>query len=160
MCRWFDSGPSHSFLNDKLGLPVFSGTPVMNDRVKLNSGPKESGGHGRWEASSPKMTKSKRPQLRRAIRLPHATAMVVGTIIGSAIFVQPSSVTNLVPSVTGILLVWLASGILTLFGALVCAELASTFSQSGGVYIYLKEAFSPVFGFLWGWANKFILFHS
>ena len=159
MCRWFDSGPSHSFLIDKLGLPVFSGTLVMNDRVKLNSGPKESGGRESWEASSPKMTKSKRPQLRRAIRLPHATAMVVGTIIGSAIFVQPSSVTSLVPSVTGILLVWLASGILTLFGALVCAELSSTFSQSGGVYIYLKEAFSPVFGFLWGWAMFWVM-HS
>ena len=78
------------------------------------------------------------PKLRQTIRLPHATAMVVGTIIGSAIFVQPSAVTSLVPSVTGTVLVWLATGILTLLGALVCAELASIFTQSGGVYVYLK----------------------
>lgn len=97
--------------------------------------------------------------LRRAIGLPHATALVVGTIIGSSIFVQPSDVTRLVPSVPGILLVWGASGILTLFGALVCAELASIFTRSGGVYVYLKEAFSPVLGFLWGWAMFWVM-HS
>lgn len=85
--------------------------------------------------------------------------MVAGTIIGSAIFVQPSAVTGFVPSVTGIALVWLTAGILTLLGALVCAELASTFTQSGGVYVYLKEAFSPAVGFLWGWAMFWIM-HS
>ncbi|MFQ5570729.1 MAG: APC family permease [Rhodothermales bacterium] len=99
------------------------------------------------------------PELRRAIGLPHATALVVGTIIGSSIFVQPSDVTSLVPSVPGILLVWLASGILTLFGALVCAELASMFTRSGGVYVYLKEAYSPALGFLWGWAMFWVM-HS
>ncbi len=99
------------------------------------------------------------PELRRAIGLPHATALVVGTIIGSSIFVQPSAITSLVPSITGIILVWLASGILTMFGALVCAELASIFVQSGGVYVYLKEAFSPALGFLWGWAMFWVM-HS
>jgi APA family basic amino acid/polyamine antiporter len=92
------------------------------------------------------------PQLRRAITLPRATAMVVGIIIGASIFVQPSEITGRVPSVAGVFLVWLASGTLTVFGALVCAELASTFTRSGGVYIYLSEAFSPAVGFLWGWA--------
>ncbi len=90
--------------------------------------------------------------LCRAIRLPHATAMVVGTIIGASIFVQPSEITGQINSITGVLLVWLISGILTIFGALVCAEMASIFTQSGGVYVYLKEAFSPSIGFLWGWA--------
>lgn len=91
-------------------------------------------------------------QLRRAIRLPHATAMVVGTIIGASIFVQPSEITGQISSVKGVFLIWLISGLLTFFGALVCAELASIFAQSGGVYVYLKEAFSPSVGFLWGWA--------
>ena len=91
-------------------------------------------------------------ELRRAIRLPHATAMVVGTIIGASIFVQPSEITGQVNSVKGVFLVWLISGLLTFFGALVCAELASIFTQSGGIYLYLKEAFSPSIGFLWGWA--------
>jgi APA family basic amino acid/polyamine antiporter len=84
--------------------------------------------------------------------LSHATAMVVGIIIGASIFVQPSEITGRVPSVSGVFLVWLISGILTFFGALVCAELASIFTRSGGVYVYLKEAFSPPVGFLWGWA--------
>lgn len=92
------------------------------------------------------------PVLARAIRLPHATAMVVGTIIGASIFVQPSEVTSQVHSVSGVLLVWLAAGLLTLIGSLVCAELASTFTRTGGVYVYLTEAFHPALGFLWGWA--------
>jgi len=78
--------------------------------------------------------------------------MVVGTIIGASIFVQPSEITGQVPSVTGVLLVWLVCGMLTLIGALVCAELASTFTETGGVYVYLRETFGPSFGFLWAWA--------
>lgn len=98
------------------------------------------------------MTANAAPTLARAIRLPHATAMVVGIIIGASIFVQPSEVTSHVHSVGGVLLVWLAAGILTLIGSLVCAELASTFTRTGGVYVYLSEAFHPALGFLWGWA--------
>jgi APA family basic amino acid/polyamine antiporter len=94
----------------------------------------------------------KKVQLRRAIGLPHATAMVVGTIIGASIFVQPSEITGQISSIKGVFLIWLISGILTFFGALVCAELASIFTQSGGVYVYLKETFSHSVGFLWGWA--------
>lgn len=78
--------------------------------------------------------------------------MVVGTIIGASIFAQPSEVTSQVHSVSGVLLVWLAAGLLTLIGSLVCAELASTFTRTGGVYVYLSEAFHPMLGFLWGWA--------
>jgi len=98
------------------------------------------------------MSTKKTTELRRAIGLPHAIAMVVGTIIGASIFVQPSEITGQVPSITGIFMVWLIAGLLTFFGALVCAELASIFTQSGGVYLYLKEAYSPSIGFLWGWA--------
>jgi basic amino acid/polyamine antiporter, APA family len=78
--------------------------------------------------------------------------MVVGTIIGASIFVQPSEITRQMPSVGGIVLVWIAAGVLTLFGALVCAELASAFPRTGGVYVFLREAYSPAVGFLWGWA--------
>ena len=91
-------------------------------------------------------------QLRQSLGLTHATAMVVGTIIGASIFVQPSEITRQMPSVSGILLAWLAAGVLTLFGALVCAELSSAFPQTGGVYVFLREAYSPAAGFLWGWA--------
>lgn len=78
--------------------------------------------------------------------------MVVGTIIGASIFVQPSEVTGRVPSVVGALVVWLAAGALTLMGSLVCAELASIFPRTGGVYVFLREALGRPLGFLWGWA--------
>src|SRR5437899_13060296 len=78
--------------------------------------------------------------------------MVVGTIVGSSIFVQPSEVSRAVPSFWGMLLVWTVSGALTWFGASICAELASAFPRTGGVYVFLREMFSPAAGFLWGWA--------
>jgi basic amino acid/polyamine antiporter, APA family len=90
--------------------------------------------------------------LTRSIGLVQATAMVVGTIVGSSIFVQPSEVSRAVPSFWGMLLVWTVSGALTWFGASICAELASAFPRTGGVYVFLREMFSPAAGFLWGWA--------
>ncbi len=95
--------------------------------------------------------------LRQAIDLPRATALVVGTIIGASIFVQPSEITGQVPSFAGVVSVWLVAGVLTLFGALVCAELASTFPESGGVYVFLRESYSPAAGFLWGWAMFWVM---
>ena len=78
--------------------------------------------------------------------------MVVGIIIGASIFVQPSEINRHVPSISGVLAVWAAGGILSLFGALVCAELSSAFPETGGVYVYLERTLSPACGFLWGWA--------
>lgn len=97
--------------------------------------------------------------LRRAIGLPAATALVVGTIIGSSIFVQASEITALVPSAGAVVLAWAAAGLLTLIGALVCAELASAYPRTGGVYVFLKEIYTPLLGFLWGWA-MFWTMHS
>src|SRR6266567_1590238 len=99
------------------------------------------------------------PALRRSMSLPHATAMVVGIILGASIFIQPSEITRLVPSVRGLMMVWLAAGALTACGALVCAELSSAFPHTGGVYVFLKEIFSPALGFLWGW-GMFWSMHS
>jgi len=78
--------------------------------------------------------------------------MVVGTIIGASIFVQPSEITARTGAISVVFLVWAVSGALTLCGALVCAELSSAFPRTGGVYVFLKECFSPAVGFLWGWA--------
>jgi basic amino acid/polyamine antiporter, APA family len=91
-------------------------------------------------------------QLTRAMRLPDATAMVVGIIIGASIFVQPSEITRLVPDPAGIVLVWTLAGVLTLVGALICAELSSAIPRTGGVYVFLRDIFGPATGFLWGWA--------
>src|SRR6185312_5084269 len=90
--------------------------------------------------------------LRQSIRLPHAAALVVGIIIGASIFVQPSEVSRHVAGVWWMLGVWALAGALTWCGALVCAELSSAFPESGGVYVFLRELFSPGVAFLWGWA--------
>lgn len=86
------------------------------------------------------------------MRLPHAAAMVVGIILGASIFIQSSEITRQVPSTALVMLAWLAAGLLTFCGALVCAELTSEFPQTGGVYVFLRQIFSPALGFLWGWA--------
>jgi APA family basic amino acid/polyamine antiporter len=91
-------------------------------------------------------------KLARSIGLTQATAMVVGTIVGASIFVQPSEVSRAVPSFTGMLLVWIVAGALTWFGASICAELTSASPKTGGVYVFLRDMFSPAAGFLWGWA--------
>jgi APA family basic amino acid/polyamine antiporter len=91
-------------------------------------------------------------QLARAIGLPHATAIVVGIIIGASVFVQASEITARVPSLTGVTLAWIVAGLLTMAGALVCAELSSAMPRTGGVYVFLREIYSPALGFLWGWA--------
>lgn len=83
---------------------------------------------------------------------PHAAAMVVGTILGASIFVQSSEIGRHVPTAGGMMAVWFFAGLLTLCGALVCAELSAAFPHTGGVYVFLKELFSPALGFLWGWA--------
>ncbi len=85
--------------------------------------------------------------------------MVVGIIIGASIFVQPSSIAAQMASPAGVLLAWTVAGMMTLIGSLVVAELASAWPRTGGVYVYLKEAWSPALGFLWGWA-MFWTMHS
>ncbi len=78
--------------------------------------------------------------------------MVAGTIIGASIFVQPSEIARHLETPLQIMIVWAACGALTLAGAMVCAELASAFPETGGVYVFLRDTFSPLAGFLWGWA--------
>jgi basic amino acid/polyamine antiporter, APA family len=78
--------------------------------------------------------------------------MVVGTIIGASIFVQPSEITGALPSIPALLAAWAVSGLLTIAGALICAELASAYPRTGGVYVFLTETLSPAVGFLWAWA--------
>jgi len=98
-----------------------------------------------------------RPALNRSIGLLHATAMVVGIIVGASIFVQPTEIARHVPSIFGMFLVWLAAGLLTFSGAMVCAELSAAFPWTGGVYVFLRETISPALGFLWGWAMFWIM---
>jgi basic amino acid/polyamine antiporter, APA family len=96
-------------------------------------------------------------ELRRSMGLIAATSMVVGIIVGASIFVQPAELTRLVPNRSGVILAWLVSGVLTLCAALVCAELARLFPDTGGVYVFLKHIYSPALGFLWGWTMFFVM---
>jgi len=101
--------------------------------------------------TEPGSSKLQRAFLQRTMGLAAAASMVVGIIVGVSIFVQPSEVTRLATSQRGAALVWLVSGVLTLCAALVCAELAWLFPETGGVYVFLKRIYSPALGFLWGW---------
>ncbi len=97
--------------------------------------------------------------LRKSIGPASATSMVVGIIVGVSIFVQPTEVTRLVGSERGVVLAWLAAGVLTLCAALVCAELSWLFPEIGGVYVFLKRIYPPALAFLWGW-TMFWTLHS
>ncbi len=92
-----------------------------------------------------------KPQLLRALGLWQATAIVVGIMIGSAIFIVPSAITGAVGSARAGLAVWIVTGVLSLFGALSFAELAAMMPQAGGQYVYLREAYGPLVSFLCGW---------
>ena len=80
-----------------------------------------------------------------------AIAVVVGDVIGSGIFRVPATVATEVGSVSGIMLVWVLGGVITLCGALSLAELAAAMPKAGGVFVYLREAFGPGVAFLFGW---------
>jgi basic amino acid/polyamine antiporter, APA family len=97
--------------------------------------------------------------LLRELRLRDATAIVAGTIIGSGIFLVPSSIANQLPSFFAVILVWLAGGLLSLFGALALGEMGAAFPKAGGLYVYLRQAYGRTVGFLYGWA-LLALIHS
>jgi APA family basic amino acid/polyamine antiporter len=80
-----------------------------------------------------------------------ATMLVVGTMIGSGIFVTSQAIANDVGSAGWLLLVWAVAGVMTILGALSYAELAAMMPHAGGQYVFLREAYSPMWGFLYGW---------
>jgi APA family basic amino acid/polyamine antiporter len=87
----------------------------------------------------------------RAISRIDATALVVGSMIGSGIFIVSADIARQVASPGLLLIVWACAGVVTLLGALTYGELAAQFPRAGGQYVYLREAISPLFGFLYGW---------
>ena len=94
---------------------------------------------------------SNRVGLVRELGLTDATSLVVGSIIGSGIFLVPQAVAQQLPSISAVLLVWAAGGALSLFGALSLAELGAAFPRAGGLYVYLTHAYNRPAGFLYGW---------
>jgi APA family basic amino acid/polyamine antiporter len=96
-------------------------------------------------------------ELKKDFRLYGLTMVAIGSCIGSEIFLTPSQIVGYLPSPLWILLVWALGGVITLTGALTFAELGSMFPQAGGVYVYLKEAYGELFGFLYGWAYLLVI---
>ena len=95
--------------------------------------------------------------LPRAIGTLGSTAIVVGTIIGSGIFLVPHDIAQRVGSVRTVFLVWIVGAALTLAGALSLAELGAVMPEAGGIYIYLREAYGKLFAFLYGWALLLVI---
>jgi basic amino acid/polyamine antiporter, APA family len=87
----------------------------------------------------------------RAIGLFDGTMIVVGSMIGSGIFIVAADITRQTGSSGGLLLAWILTGLLTISAALSYGELAAMFPHAGGQYVYLREAYSPLWGFLYGW---------
>src|SRR5882757_862715 len=92
-----------------------------------------------------------RVEFVRAISRLDATALVVGSMIGSGIFIVSADILRQVHSPGLMLAVWLLSGVVTLLGALSYGELAAMYPKAGGNYVYLREAISPLCGYLYGW---------
>jgi APA family basic amino acid/polyamine antiporter len=92
-----------------------------------------------------------RPELSRDLGVSHASAVVVGTIIGSGIFLVPAEMMQAVGSARLVYLAWLVGGLLSFFGALTYAELGAMKPQAGGEYVYVRDGYGPLAGFLYGW---------
>ncbi len=91
------------------------------------------------------------PQFRRELGLLSATMIVIGSMIGSGIFIVSADIARTVGSPGYLLLVWLITGLMTFFAAMSYGELAGMMPHAGGQYVYLREAYNPMVGFLYGW---------
>lgn len=96
-------------------------------------------------------------KLQQKLTLYGLTMVAIGSCIGSGIFVTPAQIVNAVPNATLVLAVWALGGIIALTGALTFTELGSMFPRSGGVYVYLKEAYGEMVGFLYGWVILLVI---
>src|ERR1700686_4988420 len=92
-------------------------------------------------------------EVKRDLGIWAALAIVVGTVIGSGIFRVPQAMILNVGSVPLVFLVWVAGGVLSLAGALTYAELAAAMPGAGGEYVYLTEAYGPLWGYLYSWTQ-------
>lgn len=98
------------------------------------------------------MTETSGTQMKRELGLFDATLLVAGSMIGSGIFIVSADITRNVGSAGWLIAVWLITGFMTLSAALSYGELSGMFPKAGGQYVYLKEAYNPLIGFLYGWS--------
>jgi APA family basic amino acid/polyamine antiporter len=91
-------------------------------------------------------------EMKRELGLLDATLVVAGSMIGSGIFIVAADITRNVGSSGWLIAVWLITGLMTLIAAVSYGELSAMFPKAGGQYVYLKEAYNPLIGFLYGWS--------
>src|SRR5512142_2603921 len=96
-------------------------------------------------------TRATEQKFVRGLGLLDSTMLVAGSMIGSGIFIVSSIIARQIGSPGWLLVVWIVTGLLTLTAALSYGELAAMMPKAGGQYVYLREAFSPLWGFLYGW---------
>jgi APA family basic amino acid/polyamine antiporter len=102
-------------------------------------------------AATPSRTEEEKTGFVRELGLLDSTMIVAGSMIGSGIFIVPAEITRQVGSGGWLLMVWVVTGLLTVSAALSYGELAAMMPKAGGQYVYLREAYSPLWGFLYGW---------
>lgn len=102
------------------------------------------------------LDREKHPELQRALGPWATAAVVIGTAIGSGIFLVPSDMVKAVGSPSMVFAVWIFGGFLTLFGALTYAELSAMLPGAGGEYVYLQAAYGPFWGFIYGWTQTWV----
>src|SRR5947207_156110 len=102
-------------------------------------------------ATAPPRTAGSSTGFIRELGLLDSTMIVAGSMIGSGIFLVPAEIGRQVGSAGWLLMVWVVTGLLTVAAALSYGELAAMMPRAGGQYVYLREAFSPLWGFLYGW---------
>jgi len=103
-------------------------------------------------AATTEVANDSQKHLERGLGLLDATMIVVGSMIGSGIFITSAESTRLVGAPGWLLMAWALAGLLTVTGALCCAELAAMMPRAGGQYVFLREAYGPSLGFLFGWS--------
>jgi APA family basic amino acid/polyamine antiporter len=111
----------------------------------------------RNSTSSPPAPSQGAHELRRDVGFVGATAIVVGSIIGSGIFLVPHDMAQLVGSVEALLLAWIVAGLLATAGSLSLAELGAADPSAGGIYVYLREAYGKLVAFVYGWALLLVI---
>src|SRR5688572_4397925 len=95
--------------------------------------------------------------LPRKLSLLDGAALLVGSVIGSGIFVVPKLIAERVPEPGLVVAIWVFSGLLVLCGALTLAELGAMLPESGGLYVYMREAYGPFLAFLYGWTTMLVV---
>src|ERR1700730_12190361 len=102
------------------------------------------------------MEYEERYTLKRDLGIWSAAAIVVGAVIGSGIFLVPKTMIINVGTPAMVFAVWVFGGLLSLFGALSYAELAAALPEAGGEYVYLREAYGPFWGYIYGWTQMWV----